>query len=875
MTWIVWHAPDGSETVLVDTAFNGQPQSSSVNTCGQLSTYQPANRGKVFRSYDGSYLTFVAAQDVPDGSGPVTGTLYFRDGAAYRIGADSYVSQIEDRNGNQLTYSFQPNATGGVYTVHDSAGRTEAITITEDPASNPQDTIVYTGTGGVARTITVNYALLQNALSVGEQVTTYACLFPELNGSSSSTFNPWIVSSIVLADGHSYNFRYNAYGELTQLTLPAGGAYQYKYPEVTGCAGSGSGVVPVNQDSGYRIYRRVLERDELADGVTISAKTIFTPLANPAPDPNHPSRGVTTVEADFEDATGALLRRELHFFYGDPSSPNSIPQVDTNYPAWLEGIEFETKVQTGSSVTLQDVATAWQQRPCGAGENCWYPDPQADGAPPHDPQMCQANTTLDSGPSAGIVMGDDQYNNQTDRFEFDYAFAPPVSTACPALASLTNYARHTATAYQTGSSYTASTVNLVGLPSSRTVFRTDGSQVAQESWLYDQAALQNAAGTTGHDDTNYGAGNAIRGNITSHQVWQNTTGTFPGESFTYDTTGRIVGYTDFKGNAETFTYGDFAHVYPTAVVNALGAAVGTRTYAYDQASLKRTSDTDENGVTTNYSYADVMDRLTRIARGSGTALESWTSWSYPTPAQVLVTQDQNARNDGALRVDTLFDGLGRPKETDQYEGASQYIATTASYDALGRIHAATNPSRPGDNLNYATTYSFDALGRTTAVQTADGATANIGYSGSQTTATDAAGATRISVADGLGRMQQATEVYQGVNYTTVYDYDALDNLLTVTQGGQVRRFGYDSRGRLTSAANPENGAMSYAYDGNGNVIWRSDNRGVETCDSYDAANRPTLQVYYTGSVPAGNAGQCAAIPAANYYASTPNVSYTY
>src|SRR5579864_5068181 len=165
LTWLVWHSPDGSETVLVDAMFNGQPQNASINTCTKLSTYQPADRGKVFRSYDGQYLTFVADNDVLDGSGQVTGTLLSRDGTQYRIGSgSSYVSQIEDRNGNRLTYTFQLNATGGVYTVNDSAGRTESITITEDPQDNSQDVIVYPGTGGTQRTVYVNYSQLQNVL---------------------------------------------------------------------------------------------------------------------------------------------------------------------------------------------------------------------------------------------------------------------------------------------------------------------------------------------------------------------------------------------------------------------------------------------------------------------------------------------------------------------------------------------------------------------------------------------------------------------------------------------------------------------------------------------------------------------------------------
>ena len=128
-----------------------------------------------------------------------------------------------------------------------------------------------------------------------------------------------------MADGSSYTFQYNSYGEVTRLTLPTGGAYQYKYLEVSECSGPNSGVITTNQNVGYSIYRRVQERDELADGVNITAKTIFTATPNLNPDPNHPGRAETTVQVDFQDGSSNLLRRELHYFYGDPISPNSIP----------------------------------------------------------------------------------------------------------------------------------------------------------------------------------------------------------------------------------------------------------------------------------------------------------------------------------------------------------------------------------------------------------------------------------------------------------------------------------------------------------------------------------------------------------------------
>ena len=56
-------------------------------------------------------------------------------------------------------------------------------------------------------------------------------------------------------------------------------------------------------------------------------------------------------------------------------------------------------------------------------------------------------------------------------------------------------------------------------------------------------------------------------------------------------------------------------------------------------------------------------------------------------------------------------------------------------------------------------------------------------------------------------------------FLTSYKYDALGNLLSVSQGSlNPRTFVYDSLSRLTSSVNPESGTMSYTYDANGNVV---------------------------------------------------------
>ena len=97
----------------------------------------------------------------------------------------------------------------------------------------------------------------------------------------------------------------------------------------------------------------------------------------------------------------------------------------------------------------------------------------------------------------------------------------------------------------------------------------------------------------------------------------------------------------------------------------------------------------------------------------------------------------------------------------------------------------------------------------------------VSYAGNCATISDEASKQRTVCTDALGRVSSVTEDPNGLNYSTTYTYDALDDLQTVTQGtgGQTRTYGYDLLGRLTSAATPEasNNARSFSYTNAGAV----------------------------------------------------------
>ncbi len=93
----------------------------------------------------------------------------------------------------------------------------------------------------------------------------------------------------------------------------------------------------------------------------------------------------------------------------------------------------------------------------------------------------------------------------------------------------------------------------------------------------------------------------------------------------------------------------------------------------------------------------------------------------------------------------------------------------------------------------------------------------------------------------------------GGSLTTTYTYNSVDQLVQVSMprsnGTQPRTFGYTGTD-MTSAANPENGTVTYQYDGSHHVTKRTHALGQETRYTYDNYGRLTeVQHWATRSRP--------------------------
>lgn len=84
-------------------------------------------------------------------------------------------------------------------------------------------------------------------------------------------------------------------------------------------------------------------------------------------------------------------------------------------------------------------------------------------------------------------------------------------------------------------------------------------------------------------------------------------------------------------------------------------------------------------------------------------------------------------------------------------------------------------------------------------------------------------------------------------FSALYTYDPLDELTKVSQGVQTRTYIYNGLQQLVSASTPEAGTVGYTYTSFGDVLTKTDARGVVTTYGYDTLNRLTGVSYNVGA----------------------------
>ena len=312
-----------------------------------------------------------------------------------------------------------------------------------------------------------------------------------------------------------------------------------------------------------------------------------------------------------------------------------------------------------------------------------------------------------------------------------------------------------------------------------------------------------------------------------------------GHCSAYEITG--VPYTATDGSGSTVDITLTANASLPGVLTPGGNNNLATTISYTT-SFAVTSVSGPNGAGTTTAY-DTYGRPSSSTMVDGAA----TSYSY--------TYNPNTQTAtlGNRWKKTTMDGFGRVTKVETgHDGVTvatvdtQYASCACS--PLGKVWKVSQPYAPGAQVNW-TTYTYDGSGRTLTVTAPDGSVTRYSYQGNQTTVTDPAGKWKTFTNDAMGNLVTVTEPNPagGSNLVTSYTYNALSQLTQVSmpraEGTQTRTFQW-SGSDMVSATNPENGTVTYQYDGEHRVTQRIDAKGQKTLYSYDPYGRLTQKRYF-------------------------------
>ncbi|WP_416968495.1 polymorphic toxin-type HINT domain-containing protein [Streptomyces sp. 4F14] len=393
---------------------------------------------------------------------------------------------------------------------------------------------------------------------------------------------------------------------------------------------------------------------------------------------------------------------------------------------------------------------------------------------------------------------------------------------------------------------------------------------------------------TAYDGQSYGAA-LLAGTLgEASQTWSlkgDGTGFQPNGRSEFDATGRVVKQTDPDGNAGTIAYDPpTGQVFKVTETNAAGHTQIQELEPGRGTSLKTT---DANGHTSEAKY-DALGRLVE-AWGAGrtpsaSAVPDFKA-VYTIPAHnatreevkppYVTTYARGHENRIETSV-TLYDGLGRERQTQEEADGGGHLVTDTLYNSSGEIWQTNNAyftldAKFGELFSpladtvvpNITRYTYDGLGRvlaeTPVLKVKDSQSGEATSKPVEERATrykygqdwseviNPAGTSSYRVfTDALGRTArldtfnpQAPNGFTSTTYT--YDrHGRLTNAVNSAQKDSPWSWTYDHRGRQITATDPDTGTTRTEYDHRDRPLKTITQRAT-VWNGYDALSRPTEQ----------------------------------
>ncbi|UWZ85277.1 RHS repeat protein [Occallatibacter riparius] len=694
------------------------------------------------------------------------------------------------------------------------------------------------------------------------------------------------ITSIQYPDKTSYQFGYTpnaqcanqiVYGTITSITFPTGGNVEFcwairnigrKTPSISAFSTLVVTDIFLSDGSGTTGHWTYSYQDLSSSGITTTETA--------------PDGTTTTFSSNQAFAYGTIFNHDLAGTYQETqrdisNGGNHLRSVATSYYSYSPGYGMPYQVTT----TYWDVSPAVKQT-VQYSYDSWGNVTEKD------------ESDFYSGSSIPWLR------KTFTTYAYSQAYCPQTPTSCATAASL-------AAAHVVNKPSQVVIADGNGVPYSIARYGYDETALCSNS----QICL--TSGALNHDDTNYAVGRQSgRGNLTSEAhcavISSGSCTSWLVSTNTYDLTGQRVGSTDPKGNTTTYSYtdtGNFSAGAPgsegttftygtsssptNSFLHKVTYATGAYdTYQYDYFTGGRTSHADWSQNLTGYSF-DYMGRPLSVSNpdGGGSTFcysDEGGATCNAKPPPFFAYSSTAAAPSATRNANVQYDGLARPTTVTAASGAE----SDTTYDSMGRVESTCNPYATGSSTSGCITYAYDGLGRVRYKCNQDNGNGSgpcvpgssyeqWSYSGATVTFTDENRNSWVRTGDGLGRVTLVVEPNAAKTY---YVYDPLGNLTCAAQDGgsggtftscaaapatwRPRKFTYDSLSRLLTAYNPETGTVCYGvwssgacgggYDADGNLVARTDARGVVTSFAYDSLNRLLSKTY--SSAPAGALSSC-------------------
>ncbi|MFK0005094.1 NucA/NucB deoxyribonuclease domain-containing protein [Paenarthrobacter sp. NPDC090522] len=396
--------------------------------------------------------------------------------------------------------------------------------------------------------------------------------------------------------------------------------------------------------------------------------------------------------------------------------------------------------------------------------------------------------------------------------------------------------------------------------------------------LYD-GSTSAVPGTSGYvaptkaDKTRSDIATAVAGGTAT--AWQS------GPTTAYDALGRPTQATDTStGTTRTTKTAYSPATGPVTQVTTTNSAQWQTITTLDVIRGNTLKTVDQNGHETSAAYdpsgREIKSWDVRRPQGSNPTVPSVaTNYSVSQASPSWVQKTVVNSYGQTTKSFTIYDGMGRPRQTQSQSPGSGSIVTDITYNSAGNKDLVRNPYfvssapdgvlvTPSIAVPSSTLFDYDAYGRVTAERAMAWDNDELWktqytYNGLDTTTvavtndTGFAKSPITTLVDTRGKLQSRKTYYgsaaTGTADVSSYVYDQLGQLTRMGDGYNLWTWSYDAAGRLVGSEDPDTGTSSTVYDAAGRVANRTDELNTVTKYSYDVLDRTTKQTV----TPAGGA----------------------